>query len=48
MNVTGNYRVNGNVVPAYNGYISSSFGDPNDMFPENTADTTSISGLGRG
>ncbi len=53
VNVTGNYRVNGNVFPevstsTYDGYIPSNFGDPNHMFPENTADTTSMGGFGLG
>ena len=50
LNVTGDYRVNGElydweVAVAVDGYIPSQFGDPSDMFPENTADTTTITGL---
>ena len=50
VNVTGNYRVNGNVFPevstsTYDGYIPSNFGDPVDMFPADTHDTTAITGL---
>ena len=29
----------------YDGYIPSNFGDPVDMFPADTADTTTITGL---